>query len=63
MIKGSIKMNLEKPNVKGETDKITSKLIDNGFSIEQIAFISLVYILISLSLLFLLRNKLNPKYI
>ena len=38
-------------------------LIDNGFSIEQIAFISLVYILISLSLLFLLRNKLNPKYI
>ena len=38
-------------------------LIDNGFSIEQIAFISLVYILISLSLLFLVRNKLNPKYI
>ena len=38
-------------------------LIDNGFSIEQIAFISLVYILISLSLLFLVKNKLNPKYI
>ena len=38
-------------------------LIDNGFSIELIAFISLVYILISLSLLFLVRNKLNPKYI
>ena len=38
-------------------------LIDNGFSIEQIAFISLVYILISLSLLFLVRNKLKPKYV
>ncbi|WP_075522435.1 MFS transporter [Candidatus Pelagibacter communis] len=38
-------------------------LIDRGFSIEQIAFISFIYILVSLSLLFLLRNKLNPQYI
>ena len=38
-------------------------LIDIGFSIEQIAFLSFIYILISLSLLLLLRNKLNPEYI
>ena len=35
-------------------------LIDRGFSIEQIALISSVYISISLILLFLIRNKLNP---
>ena len=35
-------------------------LIDRGFSIEQIAIISLIYISISLFLLFLIRNKLNP---
>ena len=35
-------------------------LIDRGFSIEQIALISLIYISISLILLFLIRNKLNP---
>ena len=38
-------------------------LIDKGFSIEQIALISFVYILISLILLFFVRNKLNPEYI
>ncbi len=38
-------------------------LIDRGFSIEQIAMVSFVYILISLILLFFVRNKLNPKYI
>ena len=38
-------------------------LIDIGFSIEQIAFLSFIYILISLSLLLLVRNKLNPEYI
>ena len=38
-------------------------LIDQGFSIEQIAFVSFIYILISIILLFFVRNKLNPKYI
>ena len=38
-------------------------LIDSGFSIEQIALISFIYVLISLAFLFLVRNKLNPKYI
>ena len=38
------------------------KLIDEGFSIEEIALVSLIYILISLILLFLIRNKLNPIY-
>ena len=38
-------------------------LIDKGLSIEQIALISFVYILISLILLFFVRNKLNPEYI
>ncbi len=37
--------------------------IDRGFSIEQIAMVSFVYILISLILLFFVRNKLNPQYI
>ena len=37
-------------------------LIDNGFSIEQIAGISFIYILVSLIALFLIRNRLNPKY-
>ena len=35
-------------------------LIDRGFSIEQIALISSIYISISLILLFLIRNNLNP---
>ena len=35
-------------------------LIDGGFSIEQIAIISAIYISISLISLFLIRNKLNP---
>ena len=35
-------------------------MIDNGFSIENIAFVSGVYILISLFLLILIRNKLEP---
>jgi predicted MFS family arabinose efflux permease len=38
-------------------------LIDNSFSIEQIALISGSYILIALSLLFLIKNKLNPHYL
>ena len=37
-------------------------LIDRGFSIEQIAMVSFIYILISLSLLFFVRNRLNPLY-
>ena len=35
-------------------------LIDRGFSIEQIAIISSIYISISLISLFFIRNKLNP---
>ena len=38
-------------------------LIDRGFSIELIAMVSFIYILISLILLFFVRNKLNPQYI
>jgi len=38
-------------------------LIDKGFSIEQIAMISFIYIFLSLIALFLVRNRLNPKYI
>ena len=38
-------------------------LIDKGFSIEQIALVSFVYISLSLILLFFIRNKLNPQYI
>ena len=35
-------------------------LIDNGFSIEEIAIISGVYISLSLIMLFIIRSKLNP---
>ena len=38
-------------------------LIDNGFSIEQIALVSFIYIFLSLILLFFVKNKLNPLYI
>ena len=38
-------------------------LIDRGFSIEKIALVSFIYILISLILLFSVKSKLNPKYI
>ena len=38
-------------------------LIDKWFSIEDIALVSLVYMSISLILLFLVKNKLNPQYI
>ena len=38
-------------------------LIDKGFSIEDIALASLVYMSASLILLFLVKNKLNPQYI
>ncbi len=38
-------------------------LIDRGFTIEQIAMVSFLYIFISLILLFFVRNKLNPQYI
>ena len=38
-------------------------LIDTGFTIEQIAVISFVYIFLSLIALFMVRNRLNPEYI
>ncbi len=38
-------------------------LIDKGYSIEGIALISFVYIFISIIMLFLVKNKLKPKYI
>ena len=38
-------------------------LIDNEFSVEQIALISGTYILISITMLFLTKNKLNPIYL
>ena len=38
-------------------------LIDNSFSIEQIALVSGFYILIAIFLLFLIKNKLNPNYL
>ncbi len=38
-------------------------LIDQGYSIEQIAFVSFIYIFISIILLLFVRNKLNPRYI
>ncbi len=38
-------------------------LIDKGFTIEQIAVISFVYIFLSLIALFVVRNSLNPEYI
>ena len=37
-------------------------LIDNRFSIEQIALVSGAYITFSIILLFFVKNKLNPKY-
>ena len=38
-------------------------LIDNSVSIEQIALVSGSYILIAILLLFLIKNKLNPRYL
>ena len=38
-------------------------LIDKGFSIEDIALVSLTYMSISLILLFLVKNKLKPEYV
>ena len=38
-------------------------LIDKGYTIEQIALVSFIYIFTSIILLFFVRNKLNPKYI
>ena len=38
-------------------------LIDKGFTIEQIAVVSLVYIFLSLIALLMVRNRLNPEYI
>ena len=38
-------------------------LIDNGFSIEQIALISATYISIAIISLYSIRNKLNPEYL
>ena len=38
-------------------------LIDKGFTIEQIAVISFVYIFLSLIALFAVRSRLNPEYI
>ena len=38
-------------------------LIDKGFSLDQIALVSVFYISLSITLLFFTRNKLNPLYI
>ena len=38
-------------------------LIDYGFSIEQIAIVSGIYILSSIILLYMINNKLNPEYL
>ena len=38
-------------------------LIDFGFSIEKIAVVSGAYILLSIMLLYLVKNKLNPQYL
>ena len=38
-------------------------LIDSGFSIEQVAQVSFIYIAIATVLLFFVRNKLNPQYL
>ena len=38
-------------------------LIDVGFSIEQIAFISFIYIALSAVFLLFVKNKLNPEYL
>ena len=38
-------------------------LIDKGYSIEGIALVSFIYILISIIMLFFVKNKLKPKYI
>ena len=38
-------------------------LIDNGFSIEQIALISATYIFIAIVSLYFIKNKLNPLYL
>jgi len=35
-------------------------MIDNGFSIEDIALISIIYIIISLGLLLIIRKTLEP---
>ena len=38
-------------------------LIDINFTIEQIAIVSGAYILMSIILLYLVKNKLNPEYL
>jgi len=38
-------------------------LIDKEFSIEKIALVALIYMTLSIILLFLVKNKLNPHYI
>ena len=38
-------------------------LIDKGYSIEEIALVSFIYIFASIILLFFVKNKLNPEYI
>ena len=38
-------------------------LIENGFTIEQIAVVSGTYIFGSIVLLYLIKNKLNPHYL
>ena len=38
-------------------------LIDKGFSIEEIALFSGTYIMTGIILLFLIKNKLNPKFL
>jgi hypothetical protein len=38
-------------------------LIDTGLTIEQISIVSGSYILTSIILLYLIKNKLNPQYL
>ena len=38
-------------------------LIDKGFSIEKIALVALIYVSLSIILIFFQRNKINPQYI
>ena len=47
----------------GKVNYCLKALIDIGFTIEQIALISFIYIALSAALLFFVKNKLNPEYL
>ena len=51
-------MSSSEASVRAEA--LESLLIDKGLSIEQISLISFIYIFLSLILLFINRNNLNP---